>query len=309
MLNGQRWVVQTCLRLTRAGEPVRLVDRVPSRGTLVYHAKHEREVLSQLNGHRDLVLVSIRADKRESRHADLEVVQNGRWADAGRRHHIPYWPQPGLMPRDPDRGSRVERVTFKGFDVNLHEYFFGREWRRWLLDNGFEWAHHSMGFEDSERDGVAVEWHDYRDIDAVVAFRPKPEGRLGRRGFTSKPATKLYNAWHAGVPAILAPEYAYRELRRSEIDYLEILAPEDARGALLRLRHEPDLYRSMAENGRLRATEFTHDAIVQSWSELLNITVPTLKRSRSFRALGKLPITWRGRLRNLLRHLARRPGK
>lgn len=47
-------------------------------------------------------------------------------------------------------------------------------------------------------------WHDYREIDVVVALRPK-----STKKHFCKPATRLYNAWIAGVPAILPNESAY----------------------------------------------------------------------------------------------------
>jgi hypothetical protein len=42
-------------------------------------------------------------------------------------------------------------------------------------------------------------------------------------------AIKLYNCWHAGVPAVLGAESAFRANRRSDLDYLEVQSL-DARG-------------------------------------------------------------------------------
>ncbi len=309
MRRGQRWVLQTYLRLRQAGYPVRLTGRPPDEGTLVYHRKHQKALKKQLNGHYDVTLLGIRGDRKECYLAHFEVVQNGRWADERQRFYIPYWPQPGLLPRDPSRGTSMRRITFKGFDLNLHPYFFSDEWRAWLEDHDMEWVHHSIPHGPSESQGVGVDWHDYREIDAVLALRPPPKKPHGRRGHTEKPASKLLNAWHAGVPAILGPEYAYRELRQSEVDYLEISTPEEARAAVLRLRHEPDLYHAMAENGRRRAVEFGAERILTQWSELLFRRVPHLAAERPRRGGSSLPHSLRFQLSILQRLLDRRPAR
>ena len=306
--NGQRWLLQTYLRLARAGLPVRVTSEPSTDGVVVFFARHHRLVRKAINGHCNPVLVGIRGDKNEKAVADFEIVQNGRWADHSRRFFIPYWPQPGLIPRDPARGARVERVAFKGFDLNLHEYFFGDEWGRWLEGHGLEWSHDSMQYEDSENTGVTVDWHDYRKVDAILALRPDPRRfrRYEKRGHTHKPATKLYNAWHAGAPAILGPEFAFRELRQSKDDYIEISRPEEAKAAVLLLRSDPDLYRRMVENGTRRARDFSHDRIIEMWADLLFDRIPRLTEQRGVRFALQMPVGVRSRVRSMSRRLMRR---
>lgn len=54
-------------------------------------------------------------------------------------------------------------------------------------------------------------WHDYSDVDVVLAARA-----FGRpNSYAWKPATKLYNAWHAGVPAIFSGESSLLAERQS----------------------------------------------------------------------------------------------
>ena len=243
------------------------------------------------------MLVGIRGDRRESLIADFEVVQ----ADDRRRFFIPYWPQPGLMPRDSARGHRVKSIAYKGFDNNLHEYFFSDEWAEWVASKGLNWLQHSTEHAPTEVSGVRVDWHDYRDVDVVLAFRPAPRRFHERHGFTTKPASKLCNAWHAEVPAILGLEYAYREIRRSDLDYIEISSPEEVKSAVERLRSNPELYRRMVENARLRAPEFSVQSIRKRWEELLFDRIPRLTSGPRFRRTRRLPIG----LRVLSRRAAR----
>ena len=51
MRRGQRWVLQTYLRLARSGYPVEMSDRASVGGIVVFHAKHKHQLRKSLNGH------------------------------------------------------------------------------------------------------------------------------------------------------------------------------------------------------------------------------------------------------------------
>ena len=299
MQRGQRWTLQTYLRLSSAGHPVRLSDRLPDDGIVVFMAFHHRIVQRRLGSSR-AILVSIRGDKKETFLADFEIVQNGRFADGRRRFFVPYWPQPGLMPRGRGRGARIGTVSFKGFARNLHPYFLSGDWQDWLRRESLEWidATRPPGVEPDLP--VDVDWHDYRSTDVVVGYR-RPDAPDAARLYTSKPAAKLYNCWHAGAPAILGPEHAYREQRRSELDYIEIERPEHAKEAILRLRSDPSLYLAMVENGLERAADFSRTAVTDRWAEVLFDRIPREVSSRRFRATRAAPMAIRKAAKRLRR--------
>ena len=295
---GERaWVLQTYLRLMRAGLPVRLTSRLPASGLVIFHAKERQALpLRRARGRSGLVFVAIRGDVKGAAGADFELVQNRRSADGRRRLFVPHWPQPGLLPRDAARGSRLARIAYKGFDRNLHPYFRSADWQEFLASRGIEWRVDSVPFAERDTRGEALDWPDFRSVDAVLAVRP---AACPRRD--SKPATKLCNAWLAGVPALLSPDVAFRELRRSPLDYLEVTRPEEAKRCVCRLLADPELYRRMVANGRERAAEFSADAILARWLELLGWTLPEQLAIRSGRAYVNLPSafslrTWRRRL-------------
>ena len=113
---GQRaWILQTYLRLAAAGHPSISLDEPPRDGILVYHANQAESLLRHWWRWGDCLMVAVRADHSESHLADFEVLQNRVWVDDHRRFFLPIWPQPGLIPRDPARGTRIERVAFKGY--------------------------------------------------------------------------------------------------------------------------------------------------------------------------------------------------
>lgn len=284
---GERaWILQTYLRLRRAGHPVELSGAAPEDGLVVFHSKQGKELLRQRSRLCDAILVGVRADNREPLIADFEILQNGFFADGRRRFFVPHWPQPGLVPRDSAREERIERLAYKGFAANLHPAFRSDAWRDFLQGEGIEWVEDAVAFAGRNR--LDLEWPDFRTVDIVLAVRPSEKKQRH-----SKPATKLVNAWLAGVPALLGPELAFQELRRSDLDYLEVATLTEAQDAVLRLLRDPGLYRSMVENGRRRAAEFAPEALVPRWAELLFETIPALAEGGGARLVRRLPMAAR----------------
>lgn len=119
---------------------------------------------------------------------------------------------------------------------------------RFLADHGIEWVCDGNVYAQGATDGLQLQWNDFSETDLVLAVRP-PSGDLHLR----KPATKLCNAWLAGVPAMLGPESAYRSLRRDELDFIEVGARAEAEAAVLRMLQEPARYASMRERASERA--------------------------------------------------------
>lgn len=268
-VTGERvWIVQTYLRLRALGHPVALSDSLPREGIVVFSTK-QRRLLRPLRT--AATLIGVRQDLGPALIADVEVVQNLGQADGQRRYMIPHWPQPGLLPRDPARGPAVRVVAFKGFLGNLAGEYHGAHWREFLQRELLEFRADAVEFKERHTDPGSLAWNDYREIDVVLAVRA-PRADL----YPRKPATKLYNAWHAGVPALLGPELAYRELRQSPLDFIEVADIDAVMQAILQLKRDPDLYQRMVQHGRSRAREFTAASIASRWSELLFRTIPAL---------------------------------
>lgn len=285
------WIVQTFARLRRRGHAVTLGNHVPSAGLVVYHKEQHRLVSKRMPAGARPILVAVRADFRSADGADFEILQNGYFADDERRFFVPHWPQPGLVPRDSARGERVERIAYKGHFDNLLAELRSDTFRAQLARQGMRLALDGAEAFDVD-EPMPASWNDYSDVDVVLALRPR-----GRRDPTHKPASKLYNAWLAGTPAILSDDCAYRQARRSELDYLEATTAQQALEALRRLKRNGELYRAMQENGRMRAAEFSVPALTKRWEELLFETIPRLaarhkprqytRIARGLRGLGR----------------------
>ena len=289
---GQRWTVQTYLRLKKNGNRVYISNKLPEEGVVIYQQRHKEFIKKELllKKEKNLILVCIRGDKSESLISDFEILQNDKWADNKRFFFIPYWPQPGLIPRDKRRKNKVETIAFKGFHQNLHSYFLNSKWSEWLKENNMNWQLDSQEFYSSEENGVSVNWHDYKNVDVIIALRPKAKRIDQKNGFTAKPATKLYNAWHAGVPAILAPEYAFNQIRKSELDYIEVNTIEEVKTAILNLKNNHELYHSMVANGDVRKTDYSTNQILKEWEEFLFTKLPVMVNSSEFKRNKWIPL-------------------
>jgi len=160
----------------------------------------------------------------------------------------------GLVPRDLSRGDTFQTVAYFGEPQHLAPELKEPTFQEWMRDQGMELRVISN----------AADWFDYSAIDAVLAVRD-----LDGNAHDNKPATKLFNAWLAGVPALLGPESCYAHHRRGELDYIEVRSVADIRDAIVRLKAAPDLRRRMIDNGRARSEQHTIAATTLAWSELI----------------------------------------
>lgn len=272
------WIGQTYLRLREVGHDVVLSAELPESGIVVVLPEPTiyRRFRADTGSKRGVFVLAIRADIVGYRPfiADAEIVQNGMFADEKAAFFIPHWPQPGIIPRDSSRGANVRVLAFKGRAGSLVEEFRNAAWQRDLASLGVEFR------VDVPDNNSLPDWHDYSDVDLIIAVRTDFGDRRLR---CEKPASKLVNAWHAGTPALLGPEYAYRELRRSDLDYVEVATAREAIDGIRRLKENPTTYAAMQENCRLRAREFSVDRIRDRWAEVLFDRVPELVRSRRYR--------------------------
>jgi len=259
LLGEDFWIVLTYCRLRDAGLPVALDNRVADDGIVVFYAGDKRAVRAQLRNGQRALLAAVRSDRHPVGFADCEIVQNASSADGRRALHVPHWPQPGLVPRDPSRGAAIRTVLFPGTPQNLDAGFAAAPWQAFLHA-------HAIELRCSYGAGAAPSHapNDYRDVDVLLAVRPAAMGLV-----RNKPAWKLFNAWLAGVPAILGAESGYRELRESPLDYLEAASPGAALQALQRLIDDPTRYTAMVANGIARGAAFNNAATLARWRELL----------------------------------------
>lgn len=247
------WVVQTYLllreQLAALGHEVTLqADFRPGAIAVA----HWDSVNSLFWAARRARVIGVRADRPPLYGCEVVVLQNDLERDDRTHRFIPLWQQPGLLPRDPARGRRVETLAYFGRIEALPVWLTSEAFRQKLARLG-------VSLRVSERS-----WHDYRDVDLVIAARVESALML-----KFKPATKLYNAWLAAVPALLSNEPAFRALHESNLDYLPVEGPEDVIAAVRMLKEDPSVYKAMVARGTQRGAMFTREAIGKRWLALI----------------------------------------
>ena len=248
------WVVQSYLLLREA---------LAARGyRAVFGARYPRNAIgvahwddlnAYFNGAHRARLIGVRADRSPLYCCERVIVQNDCLARDASERYVPHWPQPGLVVRDAARGTRVETLAYFGRLARLPG---------WLRSTAFRRRLGALGVDLRLSESA---WNDYHDVDLAIASRAEGASML-----ELKPATKLTNAWLAGVPALLGDEPAFRGLRLSPLDASPIANADDAVDAVARLQGDPLAYARMVANGHVRAQAFTRDAVRERWLALID---------------------------------------
>jgi hypothetical protein len=255
----QAWIYRTFLNLSAAGADVELCHRIPDEGIVVALTGNLGNDFKSPGG---IFLIGVVADGAPHPACHVHVLQNAIHAERlPHSTYIPHWPQPNLVPRDQGRGDTLENLVFYGDPCNLAPGLRDPSFSRILR----------------ERLGMTLviagadSWHDYSNADCVIAIR-----EFGSRRFLGKPATKLYNAWMAGVPFIGGNDSAFSSDGRDGIDYLRCNTLESVFTGLERLKNNPDFCRQLVMEGSFSARRFTPEAITDNWSVFLRGVVTTM---------------------------------
>jgi hypothetical protein len=270
------WTLQTFLHLKQAGIMCEATNTIPKSGIIFAH----RNALPYLFlPSKDQLLVCLQADKSPHPFVQASVVLTEaslymRWMHMGPytnplvlwhcrrpyadRFYIKHWPIPNLKPRDRGRGDMVKNVAYLGVQHSLAPELQTDDWKLLLEKNEFSWIW---------KNGSSLsDWTDFSEIDVIVSVRSFEQTF---HHWASKPPTKLFNSWLAGVIPIMGNEASVQEVRKSDLDYIEVNSRDDILRALKRLRNEPEFRESVLKAGKERGLETSAEAIRNDWIILL----------------------------------------
>jgi hypothetical protein len=259
------WIVSTYLRLREAGFDVS-IDAAPRRQAINVVCS-PRTLLN--SSHQDGIVVAIRADRARPTWGDLTLVQSPLNLERSTDWMIDHWPQPNIVPRDPRRRDRVERIGVIGPRTSIATEVQSPRFRTRVEELGME-----LVIRD---DGSS--WNDYSDLDVQLAYRTGPMFWL-----RCKPATKIVQSWIAGCPAITGIEPCFRTVGRPSLDYLEAASDDQIVEHLRTLRARPDLYRSLVERGLERARSHDDASVLAQWIAFLEGPATEVLRRRILRS-------------------------
>jgi hypothetical protein len=250
------WIVQPYLYLKGRGFFCELTSEIPSQGIVILPRKFVEDDLKPSSG---CLFIMAKSDCKVLKYAHIHIVENiyedliQRPSNLWKSYFVPHFPQPGLMPRDPQHGDRFENVIYAGLESNLDPQLRTAKWKERLAKLDFNW----QVLDRSH-------WHKYTDADVIVAVRS-----FDKCTYNWKPASKLYNAWCAGVPAILGPESSFQSERKSELDYIEVKSASEIIEALLLLRDNKELRQRIINNGKERSITRHPNVVANHWANLI----------------------------------------
>lgn len=267
-LAAQHWIYYTWHLLTQAGVACELTTQLPSEGiVIVWNASSFFSSEDQLPSEIFLVDIVVHDEPLFPR-AHFYLTQNRAYAQQiSNALFAPHWPQPNLQPRDRLRGNRFETICFLGKLSNCAQELQSEEW--------FQTLRQELGLFFELRE--PHQWHDYRHVDAVVAIR----NFQGSKYF-DKPATKLYNAWLAGVPFIGGVDSAFAAEGIAGKNYLVAPSLQATLDHLKHLKEDPSFRTNLVQEGLQASQHVTKEATLRYWKYLVEEKLPALATTTLF---------------------------
>jgi len=252
------WSLQTYLVLKNRGLPVHLSRRFDKRYINIAGGR----TLQKLWKRPDVFVVDIKADvPRDYWGRDLQLVQNKTMEDPKKNiFYLPLWPQANLIKRNPNR-KIVRNVAYAGRPNNL---LSGKGRLKDVIER--------LGLKFKVLD--QTNWNDYSNIDICIGIRS-----YDKKPHKIKPATKLYNSWHAQVPFIGGYESAFETTGTPGKNYIRVENEDELVNAIVKLRNNPDFYQYLVKNGNEAREHYNWDSIANDWIRFLqNIAAPKYRK-------------------------------
>jgi hypothetical protein len=265
---AQCWLYQTWAEIRNSCD-VSIVTEMPASGNVITLSNFLGTRFRSKHGQ---FVAAVAADFLPHPGAQIQIVQNAEHATRlPGAIFMPLWPQPNLTPRNSVRGNRLETAAFFGDPSNLTPE---------LANPLFADRLHAETGARLEIRG-ASRWHDYSDVDVVLAIRD-----FSRSRHLHKPATKLYNAWIAGVPLIGGSDSAYAAEAQAGSDYLVAGSADECIRLIKQLREDPTLRDAIVQSGGKKAAARSRDAVRIEWEDFCNLELP--ERVRQWERKGRL---------------------
>lgn len=282
------WVLQTYLNFKKYGLNCVLTRELPDEGIIFSH--RDNFPLSYTSNKYHYIVCMLVDRTTPLPYANFHILHNP--VECLKFHrsyqYIPPWPQISLIPRSQERGNIFTTVGYLGYQENCDPMLRSKDFLNFLSKNNF-----NLYIPTPDK------WNDFSKIDVIIGIR-----NFGKRNFhINKPSLKLYNAWLAGVPAILGYESAYRKEGNPSVDYLEASSYSEVVEHLLQLKENILLRQRIVKNGSEKANEFKAEKTVECWVRLINdVLIPdylqwrkSVFKRRLFQVKARIrdSLTWR----------------
>jgi hypothetical protein len=249
---ASNWIIQSFLilrpHLTACGFDVRIGERFVPGEICVCH----RDDLNRLSGAWKSFVICARADRPAPAVADIVISQNDLVVNRSlNTFFIPHWPQPGLIPRNRARGTMIETAAYFGHDWSIPE---------WMKSEGQ--LSESLGLFGLKYQLHNKVWNDYGQVDIALAFRDEADIVLEQ-----KPATKVTNAWLAGVIPIVYPEPEYARIVNHGVNGFLASTFQESVDWIKLLVREPEYVRAIQNAASDAAASYSRQYVTKQWMD------------------------------------------
>ncbi len=265
IMGPYNWTLQTYIYLKSSNFDCQIIDHLDVDGIVFSHSDFLPSFLKPIS---QRYIVEIKPDRSlKCLFANFVITQNpyDPLIKSFKRFFInadsvTYWPQASIIRRDASRGKKIKNVCYMGNP----QQFIGqvKVLRKKIKGLGMKFFMKSRNY-----------WNDYSDVDVIVAVRPEacfeskklpPYLSLER-----KPASKVINAWLAGVPAIVSPDPAFMALKKNSRDFLIARNIQEIITQLTVLKENPTLYVKMISHGNKRSANLDVNNTIKEWHKII----------------------------------------
>lgn len=233
--------------LKRGNLPVFCSNRLIRDAVNIVHATQ----LSDINGDPSFFSVCVQGDYPDEHDAHFFIVQNLNQLSVN-KYYMPHWVQPGIIKRSFLRHG-VHSVAY----VGPNEVEIPMNYEQKL--NQFLEPYHIRVVSL-----VGKLWYDFSNVDVLIGIRS-----FDNNPHNTKPPSRLFTAWHAGIPFIGGCDSAYTQVGRPGMDYLQVDSLEMAAKAVMLLKDDKWLYSRLVTNGSSKAWQYSNENIARLWEYVL----------------------------------------
>lgn len=290
VMGPYNWTLQTYIYLKSANYDCQIIDHLNVEGIIFSHSDFLPQFIEPISSR---YIVEIKPDRSlKCLLANYVITQNSYdpLLTSFRRFFINatsinYWPQASLIKRNVSRGKKIKNVCYMG---NPQQFISQVKLLRRKINNL------GMKFLTKSR----CHWNDYSDVDVIVAVRPaacfESKKLPPYLSLERKPASKVINAWLAGVPAIVSPDPAFIELKKNSLDFLLAKNVSEIIDQLKALKSNSFLYMKMISHGKKRARNLGANNTTKEWLKIIeNKIIPDFYLWEKNRYRRLLSITMR----------------
>ncbi|WP_257263093.1 hypothetical protein [Endozoicomonas sp. ONNA2] len=279
------WVLLTYLHFCHAGYDVTLGSEARSDKINIIDGVKSRPK----NTFADYFYVACRTDAHYPEFGHFVLHQNLIQTGKSNEIYVPQWPQPGLISRDNQRGNSIKTVAFFGQPKrNLAEAFQSELFLSELKKRDIE-------FIIKGKSNDSVEWHNYSNVDIVIAVRDVPIELL-----KIKPVNKATNAWLAGALCITGDEPAITAAFNSSKAILHATTVDGVLAIIDRLQEQPELFSKILTEGQKLAQDYSEPSVLSYWVKMEEFVTPEFERWKKTGKAERLISYFRRRILNRL---------